>query len=590
MTAHRYVREFEPFSGNSLALLADRIPAGAIVLELGPAGGYFTRHLHETLHCTVDAVEIDPLMADAARVWCRTMIVGNLETLDLPALLPAHSYDVVLMADVLEHLRDPAPVLKQLHALLKAGGCCLISVPNVAYGGLIVSLLGGEFEYREEGLLDQTHLRFYTRRSLAQLLAHTGWFPGGWQPVPLSFWDSEFRTRLETLPTAIVDLLASRPELSCYQWLVEARAEASAQAIEPALADTWPGERFPVRLFWTDETEPFAYGRSQILWGQVGERRKVEEFVLNDTANATRLRLRLADRPGFMHLYEVVLRDADQNTLWQWGAADGVSALSDACSGLKLADAEAHALLLINEEESWLDLAWRGFARPPVRTVRLTFGWPQSADFVAAQTAWGAAELPLRRELNAVQTLMSARDAELAARNGLIQTQSEALQALRGELDAVKTLVGTRDHELAARDRTIQAQGETLPALRRELDAVKTLVGTRDHELAARDRTIQAQGEALPALRRELDAVKALVGTRDHELATRDQTIRAQGERLIGQDEHLQAQQKEIFDLRQRLDAQMAQSTTLQAQVAQMQTFSGWIKQPLHGLRKLTRN
>jgi 2-polyprenyl-3-methyl-5-hydroxy-6-metoxy-1,4-benzoquinol methylase len=632
LTAHRYVREFEPFSGNSLALLADRIPAGAIVLELGPAGGYFTRHLHETLHCTVDAVEIDPLMADAARVWCRTMIVGNLETLDLPALLPAHSYDVVLMADVLEHLRDPAPVLQQLHSLLKADGCCLISVPNVAYGGLIVSLLGGEFEYREEGLLDQTHLRFYTRRSLAQLLVHTGWFPGGWQPVPLSFWDSEFRTRLETLPTALVDLLASRPELSCYQWLVEARAEASAQAVEPALADTWPGERFPVRLFWTDETEPFAYERSQILWGQVGARQKVEEFVLNDAANATLLRFRLSDRPGFMHLYEVVLRDADQNTLWQWRAADGVAALSDACSGLKLADAEAHALLLIHEEESWLDLAWRGVASPPVRTVQLTFGWPQSADFVAAQTAWVAAELPLRRELaardqaiqaqdealhalrrelDAVKTLVGTRDHELATRDQALQAQDEALHALRRELDAVKTLVGTRDRELAARDRSIQAQGEDLHALRRELDAVKTLVGTRDAELATRDRAIQAQGEALHALRRELDAVKTLVGTRDHELATRDRSIQAQGEdlhalrreldavkTLVGTRDHelatrdqtIQAQQKETFDLRQRLDAQIARSTTLQAQLAQMQTFSGWIKQPLHGLRKLTRH
>ncbi|MEI7682290.1 MAG: class I SAM-dependent methyltransferase, partial [Betaproteobacteria bacterium] len=357
MTSHRYVREFDPCSGNSLALLANRIPTGSTVLELGPAGGYFTRHLRENMHCTVDAVEIDPSMAEAARVWCRTIIIGNLEILDLSALLPAHAYDVILMADVLEHLHDPAPLLEQLHALLKPDGCCLISVPNIAYGGLIASLLSGEFEYRDEGLLDQTHLRFYTRHSLAQLLAKTGWFPDLWQPVRLSFWESEFRTRLETLPTALVDLLTSRPELSCYQWLVEARTEACPLAIEPWLADSWPSERFPIRLFWSDEAEPFAYQRSQILWGQVGALRKVEEFVLSDAVNATRLRLRLADRPGFMRLYEIVLCDADQKILWQWTAANGVAALADACSGLLLTDAGTHALLLLNEEESWLDLA-----------------------------------------------------------------------------------------------------------------------------------------------------------------------------------------------------------------------------------------
>lgn len=475
MTSHRYVREFEPSSGNSLALLAKRIPAGATVLELGPAGGYFTRHLRENLNCTIDAVEIDPAMADAARTWCRTMIVGDLEALDLTALLPARAYDVVLMADVLEHLHNPSPLLQQLHPLLKPEGCCLISVPNVAYGGLIASLLGGEFDYRDEGLLDRTHLRFYTRRSLLQLLEHSGWFPCAWQSVQLSFWESEFRTRLETLPTALVDILASRPELACYQWLVEARAEPTGPVPEPSFPEAWPGGRFPIRLFWADGTIPFDYAHSRIVWGQVGALRKVEEFVLNDDTNATRLRLCLADRPAFIRLYEIVLRDADRKILWQWTAADGVARLANACSGMQLGDAGEHAMLLLNEQESWLDIAWQGVADAPARTVHLLLGWPQSADFVAAQATWEASVRPLRAEL---------------------------------------------------------------------------------------------------------DAVKALVGTRDHELATREGSIRAQQEKL-------QAREEEISDLRQRLDGQTAQTTTLQAQIARMQTVSGWLTQPLHELRKL---
>jgi hypothetical protein len=74
-----------------------------------------------------------------------------------------------------------------------------------------------------------------------------------------------------------------------------------------------------------------------------------------------------------------------------------------------------------------------------------------------------------------------------------------------------------------------------------------------------------------------------LVGTRDTELAARDATIQAQNT-------HLQAQQAENFDLRQRLNEQIAQSTTLQARVDYMQTFSGWLKQPVRGLRKLIRD
>lgn len=508
MVSHRYLRQFDPRGDNSLALLAGRIPEGATVLELGPAGGYFTQHLRESRRCTIDAVELDPQMADAARPWCRTMLVGNLETLPLPELLPAAAYDVVLMADVLEHLRDPLPLLQQLHALLKPGGACLISVPNVAYGGLVASLLGGEFEYRAEGLLDQTHLRFYTQRSLAQLLTRAGWFPGGWQPVRLPYWESEFRTRLETLPRALVDVLVSRPELSCYQWVLEARAEPASLPETPGVygfvPETWPVARFPVRLFWAAPGESFDYVRSQIAWGQIGASRKGEEFVLDVAANATGLRLRLADRPGFLRLYSVVIHAADEQILWQWTPADGVAALASACSGLHLADADEHALVLIGDAESWLDLAWQGTATAPACKVSLASGWPESADFAAAQSAW-----------------------------------EQAVQPLRAELDAVKTLVGERDQALVNRDALLQAQVEHL----------------------------QAQSQRLQA---------------------QDAHLQAQQENLQAQQRHQETLAGEIATLRQCLDAQMAQTTTLQIQISRMQTFSGWLKQPLRWLRKLT--
>lgn len=509
MASHRYSRQFDPSSGNSLALLAERIPPGATLLELGPAAGYFTQHLHENLGCTIDAVELDPSMADAARVWCRTMLVGNLETLDLTSALPAAAYDMVLMADVLEHLRDPLPLLRQLHRLLKPGGCCLISVPNIAYGGVVASLLGGEFEYRSEGLLDRTHLRFYTQRSLAHMLQSAGWFAHAWQAVRLPYWESEFRTRLEVLPRALADMLRSRPELSCYQWLVEARAAAPASPAEPCPADdVWPGERFPIRLFWGNESETFDYCRSLISWGRIGESRKVEEFVLDADTNATRLRLRLADRPGFLRLYSVTVQGAAQENLWQWTAAEGANALAEAFFGLELADAGEHTLVLLKEAESWLDLAWRGTPEARVYKVFLSFSWPESADFTAARTGWEG-----------------------------------AVQPLRSALDTVKMLVAARDEALVARDALLHAQGEHLEAQARRLLA-------QDEHLAAQQARLVAQQDEL-------------------------QTLQASHEALG----------RELFALRQGFEAQ---TTTLQNQIARMQTFSWWLKQPLRWLRQLT--
>ncbi len=79
-------------------------------------------------------------------------------------------YDCIVCADVLEHLKTPERVLTQCKELLKPGGRLIVSVPNAGYCGLVAELMQGEFRYRREGILDNTHLRFFTRKSLAPVL------------------------------------------------------------------------------------------------------------------------------------------------------------------------------------------------------------------------------------------------------------------------------------------------------------------------------------------------------------------------------------------------------------------------------------
>jgi hypothetical protein len=75
---------------------------------------------------------------------------------------------------VLEHLRDPAAALVALRCSLAAGGQVVISVPNVAHAWVRLSLLAGRFDYAERGILDRTHLRFFTRRTLGALVTGAG--------------------------------------------------------------------------------------------------------------------------------------------------------------------------------------------------------------------------------------------------------------------------------------------------------------------------------------------------------------------------------------------------------------------------------
>ena len=224
MESHVYRNEVFIDSDDSLGIIARRVPHGSLVLELGPATGYLTRFLYEELGCTVDAVEWSPAMAEEARPWCRRLVVADLEDGVLADLEPG--YDVVICADVLEHLYEPGAVLRQLPQLLGTGGKLIFSIPNMAYAGLILDLIAGSFQYREEGLLDKSHIRFFTRASFVALLESAGLEATAVEPVRVPFEHSEFYGHLELLTVPLKNYLFSLPDADAYQFIVEARPAA----------------------------------------------------------------------------------------------------------------------------------------------------------------------------------------------------------------------------------------------------------------------------------------------------------------------------------------------------------------------------
>jgi 2-polyprenyl-3-methyl-5-hydroxy-6-metoxy-1,4-benzoquinol methylase len=158
-------------------LVLAEIPDGARVLDVGCATGYLAAELTRR-GGTVDGVEVDPVAAEQARAHCREVVVGDLEAASTHAaverMLAGARPDVVVCADVLEHLRDPWTVLAWLGTLLAPGGRAVISVPNIAHWTARRALLRGRFDYAEFGLFDRTHLRFFTRVSAAELARRAG--------------------------------------------------------------------------------------------------------------------------------------------------------------------------------------------------------------------------------------------------------------------------------------------------------------------------------------------------------------------------------------------------------------------------------
>jgi 2-polyprenyl-3-methyl-5-hydroxy-6-metoxy-1,4-benzoquinol methylase len=166
----RYVLKPDPHSSHSIILRWLGEGRGRRLLDVGAADGLLSRKLTER-GWRVTAIEADPALAQAGARHCERMITLNLDR-ELPE--DAGSFDVVVYGDVLEHLVDPLRVLVELDRCLARGGFVIISVPNIAHLWIRLLLLVGRFDYLDRGILDHSHLRFYTERSLRAMLESAG--------------------------------------------------------------------------------------------------------------------------------------------------------------------------------------------------------------------------------------------------------------------------------------------------------------------------------------------------------------------------------------------------------------------------------
>jgi 2-polyprenyl-3-methyl-5-hydroxy-6-metoxy-1,4-benzoquinol methylase len=173
--ASRYTAEPNlRYANDSHVLAIGRVPANSRVLDLGVADGSVAAILND-MGCQVWGVELDPEAAEAARSVCQDVVVADLNTFEMAEHFGEQRFDVVLMLDILEHLSDPATVMGRVKAVVAEGGWGIVSLPNVAHLSVRLALLNGRFSYTEMGLLDRTHLRFFDRAGVDDLLFQAGW-------------------------------------------------------------------------------------------------------------------------------------------------------------------------------------------------------------------------------------------------------------------------------------------------------------------------------------------------------------------------------------------------------------------------------
>jgi O-antigen biosynthesis protein len=208
-------------------------PEGSRVLDVGCSRGDMAAALKDR-GCRVTGVEMDPGAAFVAEEICERVIVGDLDLLELPALLGTEKFDVVLFGDVLEHLKYPQRVLNMARRLLADDGFIGVSVPNVAHGSIRLMLLKGEFTYEDVGILDDTHLRFYTRKSICDLLEGSGFLVDSvdWIVAPIT--ERQLRETLDPLGMGDLEEVYksfATPEAVARQYVIKAVPASEADRL-----------------------------------------------------------------------------------------------------------------------------------------------------------------------------------------------------------------------------------------------------------------------------------------------------------------------------------------------------------------------
>lgn len=150
-------------------IIQKTVKPNTFVLDIGCGSGALGQQL-KLKGCTVHGIDHCKQALKIAKERLDKAFYLDLEQDDLPQ----NKYDVIIIADVLEHIKNPKTLLRRAQDCLAEDAELIISIPNVANWNVRLNLLLGRFNYRDEGIMDKTHIKFYTLRTAKELIRDTG--------------------------------------------------------------------------------------------------------------------------------------------------------------------------------------------------------------------------------------------------------------------------------------------------------------------------------------------------------------------------------------------------------------------------------
>ncbi|MCU1362184.1 MAG: methyltransferase protein [Acidimicrobiaceae bacterium] len=236
MLSHYHTNVDVEKNNSSHAAMLRMVGFNKRVLEAGCASGHVSEKL-SAQGCTVVGIELDASVVDPARQWLERVIVGNLDDPSPWRELDEELFDVVLFGDVLEHLRDPLSTLRESLKYLTPSGIVVISVPNIAHADVKIALINGRFPYSDDGLLDRTHISFFTKESLLKLVKDAGLIEVEIFRVTLPVFHTEIGVEKGDVDGQVLEAILEERESETYQFVIKAVRDNGDRSLEALAGD-----------------------------------------------------------------------------------------------------------------------------------------------------------------------------------------------------------------------------------------------------------------------------------------------------------------------------------------------------------------
>lgn len=201
----------------NMRFLVERIKPNSRILEFGPSTGRLTKYLKECLHCEVYIVEIDQEAFEIANKYAFNGLCADIEDYSWIEMVSEKLFDYIIFADVLEHLRNPLKVITMLRDYLNPTGSILVSIPNIAHNAVLLQLLNQRFDYQKTGLLDNTHVHFFTQETCKEMFEEAGYSMVECSGTFAEPYDTELHMNYDGIPESVIQYLSSRDYANLYQ-------------------------------------------------------------------------------------------------------------------------------------------------------------------------------------------------------------------------------------------------------------------------------------------------------------------------------------------------------------------------------------